>query len=298
MDYPRDLIGHAGHPPDPRWPRNARIAVSVVLNYEEGGEYSPLHGDTHAEYVLTDAGVSTPRHGARDLLVESHFGYGARAGFWRIARTLRARNWPVTVYAVGMALERNPAAAAEMVAAGWEVACHGQRWIDYAGVDEATERADIAANAAIVTRLTGTRPVGWYTGRMSANTRRLVAEHGGFLYDSDSYDDDLPYWRCEAGHDVLVVPYALDVNDARMARGGDLPNAEQWFGYARDTFETLYEEGGRMMSVGLHARLIGRPGRIAGLQRLLDHIGTRDGVWRATRADIARHWRAEFPQQR
>ncbi len=297
-EYPRDLAGYAGKPPDPRWPGGARIAVSVVLNHEEGGEYSVLHGDAHGEYVLTDAGGGTPRQSARDLLVESMFDYGARAGFWRVARVLRERDWPTTVFAVGMALERTPDAAAEMRAAGWEVACHGHRWIDYAGVSEDVERADIAACTEAVTRMIGVPPAGWYTGRMSGNTRRLVAEHGGFLYDSDSYDDDLPHWQPVGGRDVLVVPYSLDVNDARTVRGGDLATAGDWFAYARDAFEALWEEGAtapKMLSIGLHSRLIGRPGRIGGLIRLLDHIASRPGVWRATRADIARHWIANHP---
>ena len=296
--YPRDLTGYADSPPQPSWPDGARIAVSVVLNHEEGGEYSVLHGDAHAEHVLTDVGPVVPRQGARDLLVESMFDYGARAGFWRVARVLRERSWPTTVFAVGMALERTPAAAALMREAGWEVACHGHRWIDYFGHDEAAERADILACAQTITRMIGTAPVGWYTGRMSANTRRLVAEHGGFLYDSDCYDDDLPHWVRVEERPVLVVPYSLDVNDARMARGGDLPTADLWFDYARDAFDCLYAEGTehpRMLSIGLHSRLVGRPGRIGGLARLLDHIGNHDGVWRATRADVARHWIARHP---
>ncbi len=296
--YPRDLVGYAGAPPDPRWPGDARVAVSVVLNHEEGGEYNVLHGDAHGEYVLTDLGATTPRRGARDLLVESMFDYGTRAGFWRVARVLRERSWPTTVFAVGMALERTPAVAALMREAGWEVACHGHRWIDYFGYDEAAERADITACARTVTNMIGTAPVGWYTGRMSANTRRLVAEHGGFLYDSDGYDDDLPHWVRSGQKPVLVVPYSLDVNDARMARGGDLATADAWFGYARDAFDWLYAEGAsspKMLSIGLHSRLIGRPARIGGLARLLDHIASHDGVWRATRADIARHWIATHP---
>ena len=296
--YPRDLAGYAGRPPHPRWPGDARIAVSVVLNHEEGGEYSVLHGDAHGEYVLTDAGSGPPRQGARDLLVESMFDYGARAGFWRVARVLRERGWPTTVFAVGMALARTPDAAAEMREAGWEVACHGQRWIDYASVPEEIERADIAACTDIVTRMIGVRPVGWYTGRPSVDTRRLVAEHGGFLYDSDAYDDDLPHWRRVDGRTHLVVPYTLDVNDARLVRGGDFASAGAWFEYARDAFEALLAEGStapKLLSIGLHSRLIGRPGRIGGLIRLLDHIASRPGVWRATRADIARHWIATHP---
>jgi allantoinase len=296
--YPRDLIGYGSQPPDPQWPDQARIAVSVVLNYEEGGEYNILHGDEHSEFVLTDVG-DEPLRNARNLNVESNFEYGSRVGFWEIMRILRQRRVATTVYAVGMALERNPAAVAELAASGFEVACHGYRWIDYQFVAEDRERADIQRNVEVVTRLIGRRPVGWYTGRPSANTRRLVAELGGFLYDSDAYNDDLPYWT-RAGDTVqLIVPYSFDCNDSRLQRGGDFSAGEDFFNYCRAAFDWLYRRGGegspRMMTIGLHGRIIGRPGRIGALERLLDHIQQHQGVWLCDRASVARHWRAKHP---
>jgi allantoinase len=298
--YPRDLVGYAGHPPDPRWPDGAPIAVSVVLNYEEGGEYNILHGDAHSEFVLTDVG-GEPLSNARNLNVESNFEYGSRVGFWEIMRILRARQVKTTLYAVGMALERNPQAAAEMVASGFEVACHGQRWIDYQLVPEAVERADILKNVEVITRLIGRRPLGWYTGRPSPNTRRLVAEVGGFLYESDAYNDDLPYWVRVGETFQLILPYSFDTNDSRLQRGGDFSTAEDFFHYCRDAFNWLYRRGlegsPRMLSIGLHARIIGRPGRIGALERLLDHIQRHEGVWLCNRAAIAEHWRALHPPQ-
>ena len=292
--YPRDSAGYGANPPDPRWPGGAHIAVSIVLNFEEGGEYNILHGDAHSETVLTDMDRPPALHGLRHLNVESNFEYGSRVGFWEVMRVLQARRIEGTVYAVGMALERNPEAAAAMAASGFEVACHGQRWIDYQLVPVAVERADMARNIEVVTRLIGRRPRGWYTGRQSPNTRRLVVEAGGFLYDSDAYNDDLPYWTRVAGHDHLVVPYSLDVNDSRMTRAQGLETGEQFFAYARDAFDWLYRSGQegrpRMMSVGLHTRLIGRPGRIGALARLLDHIQRHEGVWLCRREEIARHW--------
>jgi allantoinase len=296
--YPRDLIGYGGNPPDPRWPGNARIAVSVVLNYEEGGEYCILHGDAHSEYVLTDVG-GDPLPNARNLNVESNFEYGSRVGFWEIMRILRSRRLDATVYAVGMALERNPQAAAEIAASGFEVACHGQRWIDYQSVPEAVERADMLKNVAVVTRLIGCPPLGWYTGRPSPNTRRLVVESGGFLYDSDAYNDDLPYWTRVGETSHLVVPHSFDNNDSRLQRGADFSTGEEFFRYCRDSFDWLHRRGTegspRMMTISLHARIIGRPGRIDALERLLDHIQRHDGVWLCNRAAIAQHWKACHP---
>jgi allantoinase len=296
--YPRDLIGYGGNPPDPRWPGNARIAVSVVLNYEEGGEYCILHGDAHSEYVLTDVG-GDPLPNARNLNVESNFEYGSRVGFWEIMRILRSRRLDATVYAVGMALERNPQAAAEIAASGFEVACHGQRWIDYQSVPEAVERADMLKNVAVVTRLIGRPPLGWYTGRPSPNTRRLVVESGGFLYDSDAYNDDLPYWTRVGETSHLVVPHSFDNNDSRLQRGADFSTGEEFFRYCRDSFDWLHRRGTegspRMMTISLHARIIGRPGRIDALERLLDHIQRHDGVWLCNRAAIAQHWKACHP---
>jgi allantoinase len=298
--YPRDLIGYAGHPPDPRWPRNARIVVSVVLNYEEGGEYCILHGDAHSEYVLTDVG-GDPLPNARNLNIESNFEYGSRVGFWEIMRILRSRQVDATVYAVGMALERNPQAAAEIAASGFEVACHGQRWIDYQGVPEAVERADMLKNVEVVTRLIGRRPLGWYTGRPSPNTRRLVVEAGGFLYDSDAYNDDLPYWTRVGETSHLVVPHSFDTNDSRLQRGADFSTGDDFFQYCRDAFDWSYRRGiagsARMMTISLHARIIGRPGRIGALERLLDHIQQHEGVWLCNRSAIAQHWREHHPPQ-
>jgi allantoinase len=297
--YPRDLTGYGAHPPDPRWPGGARIAVSIVLNYEEGGEHSILHGDAHSEAVLADMGAIAPLQGARDLNVESNFEYGSRVGFWEITRLLRARQADATVYAVGMALERNPAVAAEIRDSGFEVACHGQRWIDYHGVPEDVEQAHIRSNIETVTRLIGKRPLGWYTGRPSPNTRRLIVEEGGFLYDSDAYNDDLPYWTKVAGRDHLIVPYSFDNNDSRMARNQDLAAPGAFFDYVKDGFDWLYRLGGegrpRMMSIGLHARIIGRPGRIGALARLLDYIEGHDAVWLCNRTAIAQHWIAHHP---
>jgi allantoinase len=292
--YPRDLIGYASRPPHPRWPGEARIAVSLVLNYEEGGEACVLHGDAHSESVLTDLGAVEALTAARNLNVESNFEYGSRVGFWEIMRLLKSAHAPATVYAVGMALERNPEVAAEIAQSGFEVACHGQRWIDYQFVPVEVERADMLRNVDTITRLIGRRPVGWYTGRPSPNTRRLVVEIGGFLYDSDAYNDDLPYWTDVSGRRHLVVPYSFDTNDSRLQRGGDFSTGEQFFTYCRDAFDWLYRMGEqgrpRMMTIGLHGRIIGRPGRIGALARLLEHIQRHQGVWLCNRAAIAQHW--------
>jgi putative urate catabolism protein len=293
-DYPRDLVGYGAAVPQVRWPEDARIAVSLVLNYEEGGEACVLHGDAHSESVLTDLGAVPALPGARDLNVESNFEYGSRVGFWRIMELLNSARVPATVYAVGMALERNPAAAAAMARSGFEVACHGQRWRDYQCVPEDAERADMLRNIAIITRLTGQRPVGWYTGRPGPNTRRLVVESGGFLYDSDAYNDELPYWTQVAGRQHLIIPYSFDNNDSRLQRGGDFGTGEEFFSYCRDAFDWLYRLGAagqpRMMSIGLHGRIIGRPGRIGALARLIEHMQRHERVWLCTRSAIARHW--------
>jgi allantoinase len=292
--YPRDLIGYGSHPPHPHWPDEALIAVSLVLNYEEGGEACVLHGDAHSESVLTDLGAVEALPGARNLNVESNFEYGSRVGFWEILRLLKSLRAPATVFAVGMALERNPAVAAEIAQSGFEVACHGERWIDYQFVPEDVERAHIMRNVETITRLIGRRPVGWYTGRPSPNTRRLVVETGGFLYDSDAYNDDLPYWTEVSGRRHLVVPYSFDANDSRLQRGGDFSTGDEFFSYCRDAFDWHYRMGAdgrpRMMSIGLHGRIIGRPGRIGALARLLEHIQRHERVWLCHRAAIAQHW--------
>ena len=297
-DYPRDLVGYGAHPPDPRWPNGARLAVQIVMNYEEGGEASILHGDAHAETYLQEVVGAPAIQGARNLQVESIYEYGSRAGFWRLMRLFQEFDIPVTVFAVAMALERHPAAAAAIVAAGHEIASHGWRWIDYQAVPEDEERDHIRRAFETLARVTGTPPLGWYTGRLSPNTRRLVAEHGGFLYDADAYNDDLPYWVVEAGKPHLVVPYTLDVNDMKFGTAQGFNQGEDFFIYARDAFDTLYAEGAtqpKMMSVGLHTRLIGRPGRIQGLRRFLQHVRAHGDVWVCRRIDIARHWIAWHP---
>jgi len=292
---PRDLVGYAARAPHPHWPGEARIAVSLVLNYEEGGEACILHGDAHSESVLTDIGAVDPLPGVRNMNVESLFEYGSRVGCWEILRLLKTMGATATVFAVGMALERNAEFAAELAASHLEVACHGDRWIDYQFVPEEVERAHMVRNVETITRLVGRRPVGWYTGRPSPNTRRLVVETGGFLYDSDGYNDDLPYWTEVCGASHLVVPYSFDNNDSRLQRGGDFGSGDEFLTYCRDAFDWLYAQGAegrpRMMSVGLHGRIIGRPGRIGALARLLEHIQRHQGVWLCDRAAIAQHWR-------
>jgi putative urate catabolism protein len=296
--YPRDLVGYGRDAPRAQWPGDARIALQIVLNYEEGGENCVLHGDAASEAFLSEIIGAQPYAGTRHMSMESIYEYGSRAGVWRALRLFEERRLPITVFGVGMALERNPEAAAAMVEGGHEIASHGWRWIDYQNVDEATERDHIRRSVAAIERLTGQRPVGWYTGRTSPNTRRLVVEEGGFLYDADSYADDLPYWVEEGGRPHLVVPYTLDANDMRFATAQGFNCGDQFFAYLRDAFDVLYAEGAdrpKMMSVGLHCRLVGRPGRFAALQRFLDHVQRHERVWICRRADIARHWRERHP---
>jgi len=296
--YPRDMQGYGANPPDPRWPGGARIALQFVLNYEEGAEQCVLHGDAASETFLSEIAGARACEGARHMSMESLYEYGSRAGVWRLLRLFERRNLPLTVFAVAMALERNPEAAAAFKAAGHEVASHGWRWIDYQFMDEATEREHLARAVETIQVLTGERPLGWYTGRDSPNTRRLVVEHGGFLYDADSYADDLPYWVQVGGRDHLVVPYTLDCNDMRFATPAGFATGADFFAHLRDAFDVLWREGERapkMMSVGLHCRLAGRPARAAALERFLDHVQRHDGVWICRRVDIARHWIAEHP---
>ena len=300
MSYPRDLIGYGRRPPDPKWPGGARLALQIVMNYEEGGECSILHGDPHAEAFLGEVVGAEPLAGVRNVQMESVYEYGSRVGLWRLLRLFAERRIPISVFAVAMALERHPAAAQAIVEAGHEVVSHGWRWIDYQFVDEAVEREHVRRAVDTLTRLTGTRPLGWYTGRLSPNTRRLVVEEGGFLYDADAYNDDLPYWVTVAGRPHLVVPYTLDNNDMKFGGLQGFNSGEQFFAYLRDAFDVLYAEGverPRMMSVGLHMRLVGRPGRFAALQRFLDHVQRHPDVWFCRRIDIARHWMVHYPYE-
>lgn len=300
MTYPRDLIGYGAQPPHPRWPGDARIALSFVLNYEEGGERNILHGDKESEAFLSEMVAAQPLPGVRNMSMESLYEYGSRAGVWRILELFAKHQVPLTVFAVAMAAERHPEVIRAMVQAGHEICSHGYRWIDYQYMDEAEERAHLQRAIEILTELTGERPLGWYTGRTGPNTRRLVMEEGGFLYDSDTYDDDLPYWEptAPAGKPHLVIPYTLDTNDMRFTQVQGFHTAEQFFQYLKDAFDTLYEEGAtapKMLSIGLHCRLIGRPGRLVGLKRFLEYVQSHERVWFARRVDIARHWHREHP---
>jgi putative urate catabolism protein len=295
-EHPRDFHGYGPNPPDPLWPGGARLALSFVLNYEEGAENSVLNGDAGSELYLHEVPGGTPR-AERDLSTESQFDYGARAGLWRILRLFGERKLPLTIYAVGRALELHPEAGQAFAEAGHEVASHGWRWIDYRGVPEQVERDHITRCVEVIERTTGSRPVGWYTGRISPRTRRLVAEHGGFLYDSDSYADDLPYYVRAAGKPLLVVPYTLDNNDMKFAVPPGFSANDGFTQHLTDSFDLLRREGGRMMSVGLHCRLAGRPARAAALERFLDHVARHPDVWVCRRAEIARHWLAQHPPQ-
>jgi putative urate catabolism protein len=296
--YPRDLIGYADRPPDPRWPNRARIAVNIVVNYEEGGERAIIHGDATAESRLSDLAGGPPLQGARDLNMESAYEYGSRVGLWRILRVLADRRLPFTVYAVGTALERNPKAASAMATMGCDFVDHGWRWFDYHGIDEATERAHIRQSVEVIQRLTGSRPLGWYIGTPSPNTRRLVVEEGGFLYDSDAYNDELPYWNHEHGRPHLIIPHTLDDNDTRLGRGLGWGQAGDFFTSLKDNFDALYAEGEtapRMMTVAVHCRLAGKPGRAAAFARFLDYMRGHERVWICRRLDIARHWVDHHP---
>jgi putative urate catabolism protein len=290
--YPRDMIGYGAAPPHPRWPGDARIAVQFVVNYEEGGENCVLHGDAASETFLSDIANPPAIQGGRNMNIESMYEYGSRAGFWRLLRLFDKHGFPFTCFGVGMALLRNPDAVAAMQARGHEIASHGWRWIDYQHMPEAEERAHLQRAIAAHTEATGERPLGWYLGRCSPNTRRLVAEEGGFLYDSDSYADDLPYWDTQHGSTQLIIPYTLEANDMRFATGS-LATGDQFFSYLKDSFDVLYAEGAetpKMMSVGLHCRLAGRAGKFAGLARFLSYLATQERVWICRRIDIARHW--------
>jgi putative urate catabolism protein len=294
--YPRDLLGYGRNPPDPRWPGRARVAVQFVVNYEEGGENSILHGDKASEAFLSDVLGAQPWRGQRHMNIESMFEYGSRAGFWRLWRMFTERKLPVTVFGVASALARNPEVVAGMREASWEIASHGLKWIDYKDIPETQERDHMREALRIHAAVTGGRPLGWYTGRTSINTLKLVLEDGGFLYSSDSYADDLPYWVNGTTGPHLIIPYTLDANDMRFVNPQGFGGGDEFFAYLRDAFDLLYAEGAetpKMMSVGLHCRLVGRPGRALALMRFLDHVAKHDRVWVATRLDIARHWHAE-----
>jgi putative urate catabolism protein len=299
MSLPRDLVGYGQVPPDPRWPDGASIAVQFVINYEEGAENSVLNGDKGSEAFLSEM-VGAASHPARAMAMESLYEYGSRAGFWRLHRLFIDRGLPVTVFGVANAMAMNPAAVDAMLAADWEIASHGLKWIDYQYVPEEVERAHIAQAIALHQSLTGARPLGWYQGRTSPNTARLVAQEGGFLYDADSYADDLPYWDyrhslLNGGKAQLVIPYTLDANDMKCVALNGFTEGDQFFRYLRDTFDQLRGEGGRMMSVGLHGRIAGRPARAAALARFLDHVIASGDAWVARRIDIARHWMKVHP---
>ena len=296
--YPRDMIGYGRHTPDPQWPGGARIAVQFVLNYEEGGENNVLDGDPASETFLSEI-VPAQAFPNRHMSMESLYEYGSRAGVWRVLRVFERRGLPLTIFGIARALQRNQEVVAAFRELGHEIACHGLRWISYQDVDKDVEREHMREAVQILTDLTGAAPLGWYTGRDSPNTRALVVEHGGFVYDSDSYADDLPYWVEVDSRDHLVVPYTLDTNDMRFASPAGFPSGDQFFAHLRDAFDTLYSEGiagnPRMLSVGLHCRLAGRPARTAALERFLDHVQSHDKVWITRRIEIAEHWRATHP---
>ena len=299
MRYPRDMRGYGANPPDAKWPGGAKIAVQFVLNYEEGGENSVLHGDAASEAFLSDIAGAAMWPGQRHWNMESIYEYGARAGFWRLHRLFTGANIPVTIYGVATALARSPEQVAAMKSAGWEIASHGLKWVEHKDMTDADERAAITEAIRLHTEVVGTAPEGWYTGRCSANTVALTAETGKFAYVSDTYDDDLPYWARIGGRDQLVIPYTLEANDMRFATSPGYITGEQFFQYLKDAFDVLYAEGqagaAKMMSVGLHCRLIGRPGKMAGLKRFIDYIKGFEGVWTPRRIDIARHWADTHP---
>lgn len=297
-DYPRDMRGYGAEPPAANWPGDARIAVQFVINYEEGGENCVLHGDDASEAFLSEIVGAAAIAGQRHMNMESLYEYGSRAGFWRLHRLFSGRDLPVTVFAVAMALQRNPDVVAAMQTAGWEIASHGYRWVDYQYVDETTERNHFDMALRLHEEATGSRPLGWYLGRCSPNTHRIAADYDEFAYNADCYSDDLPYWDYQFDTPQLMLPYTLDANDMRFATPQGFNSGQQFFDYLKDSFDVLHAEGGRMMSVGLHCRLAGRPGRAAALQKFLDYVAAHDDAWVATRLDIAEHWRAQHPPRK
>ena len=299
-NYPRDLRGYGAYPPDPRWPGGARLAVQIVLNYEEGGENCVLHGDPASEAFLSEIVGTDAREGVRHMSMESLYEYGSRVGVWRLKNLFDRYKIPITVFAVGMAVERYPEPVRALFAAGHEICSHGYRWIDYQNVSETTEREHMQKAIRIIEDAVGERPLGWYTGRSSPNTRALVIEEGGFLYDADDYSDELPFWNHQHGKPHLVIPYTLDVNDMRFATPQGFNSGTQFLQYLKDSFDVLYAQGAetpRMMSVGLHCRISGRPGRYAALEAFLRYARSHDDVWFCRRVDIARHWHTGFPPE-
>ena len=297
-DYPRDLIGYSDQPPHAHWPDDARVAVQFVLNYEEGGENCILHGDPASEKFLSEIIGAEPFVDARHMSMESIYEYGSRAGVWRILELFRVRKIPITVFAVAMAMQRHPQVIEQALKDGHEIASHGYRWINYDGMSIEEERAHMEKAIAIHSDICGARPLGWYTGRTSAHTRDLVAEEGGFIYEADDYSDDLPFWSKQVAAPHLIVPYTLDTNDMRFATAQGFHTGDQFASYLIDAFDTLYAEGAsspKMMSVGLHCRLIGRPARFAGLVKFIDHVQKHEKVWMARRLDIAKHWMKTHP---
>jgi putative urate catabolism protein len=296
QQYPRDMIGYGRNPPNPEWPGDARVAVQFVVNYEEGGENNILHGDAASEAFLSEIVGAQPWPGMRHANMESIYEYGSRAGFWRLWRMFGSRRVPVTVYGVATALARNPEAVAAMKELDWEIASHGLKWVEMKDKPAEEERRDIAEAVCIHTAITGSRPLGLYQGRSSLNSIWLAAEEGGFLYSSDAYADDLPYWIDGPKGKFLIIPYTLDANDMRFATPQGFNSGEQFYSYLKDSFDTLYAEGEagapKMMSVGLHCRLVGRPGRALALARFIDYVAGKDRVWLSRRVDIARHWHA------
>lgn len=297
MSYPRDLIGYASQPPHANWPNKAKIAVNFVLNYEEGGENCVLHGDTHSEIFLSEI-IGAQAYPDRHMSMEQIYEYGSRAGFWRIHKLFAERKLPLTVFGVTMAMQRNPEAVIAMQEANWEIASHGMRWIHYQDMPEHQERQLIEQTVNLHEELTGSKPAGWYTGRTSPNTLKLIAQRDDILYCADSYSDDLPYYDKHYSKPLLIVPYTLDANDMRFATPQGFNTAEQFYQYLKDSFDVLYAEGGyapKMMSVGLHCRIVGRPGRFAALQRFVDYVQNHADAWVCTREQIARHWLATHP---
>ena len=298
-NYPRDMTGYGKESIHPNWPNKAKIAVQFVLNYEEGGENSILHGDDSSETFLSEIIGAKAYQGARHMSMESLYEYGSRSGVWRILRLFEEFNIPITIFAVGLAIARNRQLADYLVDHNYDICAHGFRWIDYQFVEEEVEREHIKDCISILTEFLGKRPEGWYTGRNSPNTRKLIIEEGGFLYDSDAYDDDLPYWANEFDTDSkhLIIPYTLDVNDMRFASPQGFNSGDQFFNYLKDSFDALYKEGEtspKMMSVGMHARILGRPGRIMAMRKFLEYISNFDNVWLCSRREIADHWYKNF----